>query len=415
MKSRLPAFLLLALFSSLAVVFLLLLRLRYEAGDVYPPYSSLRTDPLGTMAYYESLKRIPGRALHRDFSDNNRLPEGVDVVYLHLAGDRWECEWVPGELRREIERFLMRGGRLVFTFQPETGDFFSHFGEDSHATNTTTAGADGKKNEKKSQKNGAGKPALTAGQNRSLCHDWGFDFGFESLPQTAGVYDAVTVTNTGQAGLPASLRWHSGMVFKPRDSAWRQIYLRGTNAVIMERNIGRGTVALASDSFFTSNEAVANDRQAALLAWLVGNKSEIWFDEAHLGITESPGIAGLIRKYRLDGLFAGLLVLSGLFIWRHAVGLAPAPPPNRQPLFVPGKDASAGFANLLRRNLSLSELMQAAFLEWRKSASSGIPAERRKKVEETIATHESQPLRRRDAVATFNTISKVLKQSKTKT
>lgn len=415
MKSRLPAILLLGLLSFLVVVFLLLLRLRYEAGDVYPPYSSLRADPLGTMAYYESLERIPGRALHRDFSENNRLPEGADVVYLHLAGDRQECEWATGELRREIERFLMRGGRLVFTFQPETGDFFRHFGEDSHATNPATAGADGKKNEKKSWKGGARKPVPAAGQNRSLCHDWGFDFGFESLPQTAGVYDAITATNAGLASLPASLRWHSGMVFKGRDSAWRPVYLRGTNAVIMERNVGSGTVVLASDSFFVSNEAVANDRQAALLAWLVGNKSEIWFDEAHLGITESPGIAGLIRKYRLEGLFAGLLVLAGLFIWRHAIGLAPAPPSDRQLLFVPGKDASAGFANLLRRNLSMSELMQAAFSEWKKSASTGVPAERRKKVEEAIAAHESQPTRRRDAVATFNTISKVLKQSKTKT
>ena len=37
----------------LGVIYLFLLR--FEAGDVYPPYSSLRADPLGTMAWYESL------------------------------------------------------------------------------------------------------------------------------------------------------------------------------------------------------------------------------------------------------------------------------------------------------------------------------------------------------------------------
>ena len=31
-----------------------------ETGDVYPPYSSLRTDPLGAKALYESLERDAG-------------------------------------------------------------------------------------------------------------------------------------------------------------------------------------------------------------------------------------------------------------------------------------------------------------------------------------------------------------------
>src|SRR2546427_9645317 len=33
-----------------------LFQLRFEAGDVYPPYSSLRADPLGTKALFESLE-----------------------------------------------------------------------------------------------------------------------------------------------------------------------------------------------------------------------------------------------------------------------------------------------------------------------------------------------------------------------
>ena len=51
------------------------LQLRFEAGDVYPPYSSLRADPLGAMAFYESLGKIPGISVRRDFSASNRLPE----------------------------------------------------------------------------------------------------------------------------------------------------------------------------------------------------------------------------------------------------------------------------------------------------------------------------------------------------
>ena len=36
-----------------AVIHIMLLR--YERGDLYPPYSTLRTDPLGARAFYEAL------------------------------------------------------------------------------------------------------------------------------------------------------------------------------------------------------------------------------------------------------------------------------------------------------------------------------------------------------------------------
>ena len=46
----------------LAAVFLAavsyLMVLRFESGDVYPVYSSLRSDPLGTRAFYDSLEDL---------------------------------------------------------------------------------------------------------------------------------------------------------------------------------------------------------------------------------------------------------------------------------------------------------------------------------------------------------------------
>ncbi len=68
-----------------------LFQLRFELGDIYPEYSSLRTDPLGTMALYESLQKLPGLSVGRDFSAENRLPEGEKTVYLHLAAP-WQ-DW----------------------------------------------------------------------------------------------------------------------------------------------------------------------------------------------------------------------------------------------------------------------------------------------------------------------------------
>jgi len=119
MKGRVP----IIAFVVCAVIFAAglfqLLKLRFEAGDVYPPYSSLRADPLGTMAFYEALERIPDMTVERDFSANNRLPGGRNTTYLHLGARAREWEWIDDEEFRTIEDFVTAGGRLVVTFFPE--------------------------------------------------------------------------------------------------------------------------------------------------------------------------------------------------------------------------------------------------------------------------------------------------------
>src|SRR5260370_12138020 len=108
----------------LAVLFSLglaqLLQLRSETGDVYPPYSSLRGDPLGTMALCESLSELPGLSVRRDFSAGNQLPDAPETTYLHLGAEMSEWRELPEEVFKEIEGFVTRGGRLVVTLLPET-------------------------------------------------------------------------------------------------------------------------------------------------------------------------------------------------------------------------------------------------------------------------------------------------------
>ena len=147
------------------------------------------------------------------------------------------------------------------------------------------------------------------------------------------------------------------------------IYARGTNAVVIERKFGKGSVVIASDSFFVSNEAMLKDRHADLLAWLVGANRTVVFDEAHLGMSESPGVAALMRKYRLHGLAAGLLLLAGLFIWKNSTSLMPPHADGRSEDFVAGKDAASGFVNLLRRNIPPRDVFATCFAEWKKTAA----------------------------------------------
>src|SRR5689334_19223597 len=113
MKKYFPLLLLLACIAFFAYGIVELFELRFEAGDVYPAYSSLRADPLGTMALYESLGKVPGMSVRRDFSASNRLPEEPGTAYLHLAADTGEWEWLPDDLAKEIKNFVNSGGRLV--------------------------------------------------------------------------------------------------------------------------------------------------------------------------------------------------------------------------------------------------------------------------------------------------------------
>ena len=64
-----------------------LFMLRFEAGDVLPAYSSLRADPLGAKAFYQSLEHLDSLAVSRNFGRLEMLDEefadgsGVTVFF----------------------------------------------------------------------------------------------------------------------------------------------------------------------------------------------------------------------------------------------------------------------------------------------------------------------------------------------
>jgi hypothetical protein len=362
MKKQLPAVLLLGCAAAFAFGLFQLFKLRFEVGDIYPEYSSLRSDPLGAMIFYESLGNMPRLSVRRDFSSENELPGGKETTYLHLAGSPRDWSSVPEELVQELDGFLGRGGRLVVTFYPETSSAFGRalaFPPTPPPTPTP-----GKKAGKRSKQE---EDRLL--RRTSLTKRWGVEFGFVPLDRTAkATYDPTRVVNQSDLELPQTLDWHSGLVLTNLNAAWQTIYARGTNAVLAERHFGAGTVVLATDSYFLSNEAMQKERQPDLLAWLVGPGTHIVFDEAHFGIMDTSGVATLMRKYRLQGLVAALILLAGLFIWKNAMSFAP-PYADEQASEeqVLGKDAAAGFVNLLRRNITPKDVLKVCFDEWTKS------------------------------------------------
>jgi hypothetical protein len=441
MKKSAPIIILIACAAFFVIGVVQLFELRFQSGDVFQPYSSLRADPLGTMALYESIEKTPGVAVQRDFSDENRLPEDANTTYLHLAAWQYEWQWMPEDTFREVDDFVRRGGRLIITLYPEPSDGYGRFHRNNQPTTnaapavkkaskdskdstiakddkveikdqTDSGKADVKKAEVKKSKRKIIPDDDTAEiQEISIQEKWGLGFSITNLEAGDNDnYEPTRVQNVTELPLPSSLEWHSGVILTNLNKAWQVIYARGTNPVVVERRIGHGTVVLATDSYFVSNEAMLKDRHSDFLAWIVGPSKTVVFDEAHLGTVEHGGVSGLIRKYRLYWFIVGLIVLAALFIWKNSLSLAPRYAEQTREDFVAGKEAAAGFVNLLRRNVPVSTLLDTCFAEWKKSAAqSGKYSRSRLEQAETIfAMEKSLPAPERNPLMAYQEISKAL-------
>lgn len=431
MKRTLPIFAIVAC----AVVFIFgvvqLFKVRFAIGDVYPPYSSLRSDPLGTMAFYESLEKMPGFTVRRDYSTANQLPDGKSTAYLHLAASRYEWERMPESMLKEIEQFVTGGGRLVITLSPEAASGYQSRwnSEKDSETNSVPPVKDSNDPEKsddapeKKSEPGKSKKKIPKSPEEeelekhwvSIQARWGLSFKMINLePGDDNRFEAAPVHNRTDLLLPETLQWHSGITCTHSNAAWQTIYARGTNAVVTERAFGRGSVVIATDSFFLSNEAMRDDRHPELLSWLIGGSRRVVFDEAHLGVMESPGVATLMRKYRLHWLTAGLLLLAGLFIWKNSTSLVPAHDDEQQRDYVVGRDASSGFVNLLRRSIATRDLLATCFAEWKRSArqSGKYSSTRLDQAEAVFQRENALPPKERHPLRTYQEIHSILETRK---
>jgi hypothetical protein len=160
---------------------------------------------------------------------------------------------------------------------------------------------------------------------------------------------------------------------KPKKSSkdqWTTHALAGGGVVLAERRFSSGSVIVATDASFMSNEGLAREASPKFLAWLIGDAKQIIFDETHLGTKEDPGIMALVRKHNLHGMFVGGLILFGLFVWRSSMSLVPADDAEDDATrTVSGHGATAGLVSLLRRGISRGQVMTKCFETWEKTAT----------------------------------------------
>lgn len=356
MKSRLAVVLLGVFGTVLACGIAQLLQWRLSSGDVFPEYSSFRDDPLGLGVLHDALSQIPEMRVERNLDTLATLPEHPART-LVLAGTPARA-WA--KITRDefdaLNTAVRSGSRLVIAFRAEAAE------PKSDAA---------KKDEKKqAAEKPEKKPADEAlrkllPQYVDLQHYWG------AAPKARWLVErerrALRTNDPAAASLPARIAWASDTYFELDPAAgWRVLYRRGGSPVMVERALGKGSIVLAGDSYFLSNEALQRDRPTALLSWVIGPLRRVTFDESHLGVVAHPGVATLARRYGLWAAALSLLLLAGLFVWQRTVWFVPPAPEVDQVELT--YHPAAGLHSLLRRSVPPTEVVAASVAEWRQTA-----------------------------------------------
>jgi hypothetical protein len=375
--------------------------LRFERGDIYPAYSSLRSDPLGSKALYRSLEAIPGFQVERGFSAlaKRKNLKGTTILVL---GEQEDLFSRTGKKELEaLQRLVVAGNRLVVGFLPRTSAYPSETEKEKREARQKSLGDKAKPPGKDSEK------------GESLAEKWGVTP--EIFPDTGkGISQREAPAVGDPLALPGQLPRHSRLFFKLAGSDWQTIYRSGGQPVIIERALGKGSIVLLADSYPFSNEALRGEPDASLLAWIIGASRGALFDEFHLGVGESPGMGNLLRSYHLENFFAALFLLALIYIWKSSVPFVRVLPPPESGVPTSGKDNFTGLVNLLRRNIAGDKLLEACFREWRRSFSRDFRKHPEKlfQVEALIEKEASLPPRQRDLEASYRGISELLAKKK---
>jgi hypothetical protein len=416
-----------------------LLLLRFKKGDVYAPYSSLRSDPLGTRVLFESLARLDGVSVRRNYQVLSSFRSDRDTTFLYIGAKASGWEFVDKDFLKHFEKIATVGGRLVLSFVPvvkqpdedvrsksrslateEESQQDIHPNDDEKKTGSKQRSNGGADDSNKTSENSAESEKRDQDKDKCKCISlrefWGLSFDYHQKA-VARLGQAISVIESDGDMRLSPVTWHTLLFFDNLQPPWKSIYTLDGRPVIIERSMGRGSIVFTADSFFFSNEALRVDRNPDLLAWLIGPNSKVVFDEYHFGIVKTKGIAALIRNYRLHWFFVGIAFLAVLVAWKNSTHFVP---PSKQTISsdqtppAPERDYTHGLISLLRRNIAVKDVLKVCVAEWKKAVDRGekVTPGQITKIESVVAGQESHSKKETDPVVGYRKICSILAEGK---
>ncbi len=412
----------------LAAGFFGILERRFAEGGLYPHYASFRSDPMGTSAFYQSLEAMEGFHVSRNTEDLNTL-KGIDAdtVVLLLGFPRDSFDSLRAPENSAVMEAVNEGARLVIAMNPELvpemfkadnsaeedewlerrkkirdakikGDEKGKSGEPEDTKEEDGRSAAEKKDEVEKaaeeelekEMEGVLGPLLTTRIGFDLAPLEGFerpDEGWESRPGEG----------LSEMAIPEELpEWMSQYRLEIKDPSWKVAVMVGEKPVVIERKFGSGSIVIASDSYFVSNESLHLRAYPEFLLWLLGDKDKAIFDETIHGTQKSGGAMTLMRRYRAHGAFLGLFVFLMLWAWRSASALVPGSDDGDRGIVSPGgavagKETVSGLVHLLRRSIPPGLLLRQCVDVWRSSHTAAPSPEALKELEVIVSRHRENP------------------------
>jgi len=325
---------------------------QFAEGDFYPEFSTLRSDPMGAKLLYDSLGKLPGIAVERNFLPMEFLPrDGATLVLLGVSPT--QMNWNDDLFLKPVERMAARGNRVVVALYLDPA--------------AAQSAEDLDREEAPKAKSPKQDPKPHVPMEAPLRKLWKV---------------SITVVSGRKDQHPLYFEEADG--WKVRDKV-------GSRVLAIERDFGKGSVVLLAESLdFSNYSTVATDRLRQVSGAL-GGYQRIVFDEHHLGIAESGSVVGMARQFRLTGLAIGLAICAALFIWRNASSFPPieaARPGER----LSGRTSQAGLLTLLKRHIPPAELAAVCWREWLSVNRGQVSPERRKQAEAILARAGRQPV-----------------------
>jgi len=318
---------------------------QFAAGEIYPQFSSMRTDRAGTKLLYDSLAKLPGVTVERNLLPMEFLPRDGATLLL-LGVDPMQVNWNDDMLLQSVDQIASRGNRIVLAMYADP--------ERVRPEDLERRETDKRKDAKKPE-----PPPL-----RRI---WKVNLNLDVGPK---------------ADHPLYFSEADG--WRIRDSA-------GAKVLAIERDSGKGSVLLLAESGeFTNGSTVELDGLADVCGAL-GPHRRIVFDEQHLGVAESGSFVGMARQFRLVGLALGLALCAAVFIWKNASGFPP-PSSSRPAGRFSGRTSHAGLVTLLKRHVSPGDLAAACWKEWLSTNRGQAPPEVRKQAEAILAGAAGRPV-----------------------
>jgi len=342
-----------------------LFQLRFSYGDIYPEYSTYRSDPFGCKVLYESLQ-LTGFNAKRCLDSTSHIEHPENSV-LFRNNIKSEYELVSDT---QAMNFIYSGGTLIAALSPDI-----RLGKKRGGKSKIE-----KIEKKKAEKAEAEKKdvdGLEEGKKKDLHFENLYRAKLEKVDLDSmknHSNDIIATPNSEVLDLHCKpIVCDSGKFFKIDKKDWTVLYcISDDKPVIIKTSLGRGTLVLAVSSFFLSNEAMKNAPNPYFLASLCLKKN-IFFDEHALGISEPKNIVWLIKKYKLHFFLINLLLLLLLFFWHNALAFSNictniSLPGNNELPIINARIPISAQESLLRSRLSKKDLLDLAFGEWLKIA-----------------------------------------------